>query len=131
VVFFLHIATRQVYLAGMTVRPDSAWVAKQARNTALHFAEKGYRPTHVLIDHDTKFVPEFDRVMQAKGVQVRRMGPCAPNLNPYAERWVQSVHRGASTTSSSSVSATCATWSESTSPISTGNVPTKRWATSR
>jgi hypothetical protein len=42
-------------------------------------------------DHDTKFVPEFDDVFASDGVVVRPVGPVAPNMNAYAERWVQSV----------------------------------------
>jgi putative transposase len=91
VMFFLHIETRRVYVAGMTVKPDRARVAQQARNAALHFAEQAHPVTHVPIDRDAKFVPEFDRVFGAEGVEVRRLGPLAPNLNAYAERCVQSV----------------------------------------
>jgi putative transposase len=91
VLFFIHIGTRRVYVAGMTTRPDRAWVVQQARNAALYFAERGQKPAHILIDHDTRFVPEIDQVFEAEAAKVKRLGPCAPSLNAYAERWVQSV----------------------------------------
>lgn len=32
VLFFIHLGTRRVYLAGCTARPSATWVAQQARN---------------------------------------------------------------------------------------------------
>jgi putative transposase len=89
--FFIHLGTRRVHLAGLTAHPDRAWVAQQARNTALALSEQPVKPEILLLDHDAKFVPEFDRVFAAEGIQVKRVGPRAPNLNAYAERWVQAV----------------------------------------
>ena len=31
------------------------------------------------------------RAMEAEGVEVKRVGPRAPNVNAFAERWVQSL----------------------------------------
>jgi putative transposase len=91
VLFFLHVDSRQVFLAGVTAQPDKAWVTQMARNAVLHFAEQEHAPTHLLIDHDSKYVAEFDAVLEAEDIEVKRLGPLAPNLNAYAERWVQSV----------------------------------------
>lgn len=49
------------------------------------------RPTHLLRDYDSKFVPDFDAILQSEGVQVRKVGPRAPNMNAVAERFVQTV----------------------------------------
>jgi putative transposase len=35
----------------------------------------------------------FDTVFEAEGITVKKVGPRAPNMNAYAERWVQSVRR--------------------------------------
>ncbi len=91
VLFFINVGTRRVHLAGLTARPDRAWVAQQARNMALVFADEPAKPQILLRDHDAKFVAEFDRVFQAEGIEVKRVGPRAPDLNAYAERWVQAV----------------------------------------
>jgi putative transposase len=91
VLFFLHVGTRRVHVAGVTAQPDKPWVVQQARNAALLSAEQPVRPRFLLRDHDAKFVKEFDAVLGAEGVEVRRLGPVAPNLNAYAERWVQAV----------------------------------------
>jgi hypothetical protein len=45
----------------------------------------------LLLDHDAKFTKDFDAVFAADGTEVKRVGPVAPNLNAYAERWVQSA----------------------------------------
>jgi putative transposase len=39
VLFFINVETRRVHIAGMTAHPDRAWVAQQARNTAMFFGE--------------------------------------------------------------------------------------------
>jgi putative transposase len=44
-----------------------------------------------LIDHDTKFTAAFDAVLEADGAAVIRLGLRAPNLNAYAERFVQTL----------------------------------------
>src|SRR5260370_21140319 len=38
-----------------------------------------------------KSIREFDQILEADGIEVKRVGPRAPNLNAYAERWVRSV----------------------------------------
>jgi putative transposase len=45
----------------------------------------------LLRDHDTKFTQQFDAILEAEGVEVKAVGPRAPNMNAVAERWVQSV----------------------------------------
>jgi putative transposase len=91
VLFFLHIGSRRVHLAGLTARPDAAWVAEQARQTAAFFGGLPERPTHLIRDLDGRFTREFDEALAGAGVEVVRVGPRAPNLNAFAERWVLSV----------------------------------------
>ena len=38
-----------------------------------------------------KFVPGFDMVFEADGTDLKRVGPLAPNMTAYAERWVRSA----------------------------------------
>ena len=33
----------------------------------------------------------FDAIFEAEGITVKKVGPMAPNMNAYAERWVQSL----------------------------------------
>jgi hypothetical protein len=93
VLFFVHVGSRRVHIAGMSTNPDATWVAQQARNVAMFFDEQSTKPTYLLRDNDSKFGAAFDTVFEAKGITVKKVGPRAPNMNAYAERWVQSVRR--------------------------------------
>ena len=93
VLFFLNVETRRVSIAGLTPHSDRAWVAQQARNTAMFFAEQDVKPAVLLRDNDGKFGPDFDAVFAAEGVTVKRITPASPNLNARAERWGQTVKR--------------------------------------
>jgi putative transposase len=91
ILFFIHIETRRVFVAGVTAAPNAEWVTQQARNVTMVAAEMNLGMSHLIIDHDSKYVAGFDAVLEADGVEVKRVGPRAPNLNAYAERWVQSL----------------------------------------
>ena len=93
ILFFLHVGTRRVKIAGMTPFPDSAWVAQQARNMAGHFMDLPVKPTMLIRDLDGKFPEQFDAILESENIKIKRVGPRAPNMNCYAERWVQSVRQ--------------------------------------
>jgi putative transposase len=94
ILFFIHIETRQVHIVGMTPNPDGIWMAQQARNLSMFFAEQGMHfPTHIILDRDTKFTKVFKSILEYDGIEFREIPPLSPNLNPFAERWVQSVKR--------------------------------------
>jgi putative transposase len=89
--FFMHVGTRRVIVSSPTANPDAAWVAQQARNASMGMSELGLDATHLLIDHDAKYASGFDAVSEAQEVEVKRIGPRAPNMNAFAERWVQTL----------------------------------------
>ena len=91
VLFFLHIHTRRVHLAGMTPNPDGRWMAEIARNMSMIFAEESpeFRPTHIIRDRDTKFSKRFCAILESDGLEFVPIPPRSPNLNPHAESWVQ------------------------------------------
>jgi hypothetical protein len=93
VLFFLHVQTRRVFVAGSTARPTAAWVAQQARNITWDLAEAGIRPTVLLRDRDAKFPPAFDAAFAAQGARVVRAPFRAPWANAFAERWVGTIRR--------------------------------------
>jgi hypothetical protein len=39
ILFFIHLHTRRVHIAGMTPNPDGAWMAQIARNMSMYFGE--------------------------------------------------------------------------------------------
>src|SRR4051812_36041623 len=87
----MHIGSRRVIVSNPTANPDSAWVTQHARNAAMQMQDWDTGETHLLIDNDPKFADGFDAVFKAEGCEVQRVGPRAPNMNAYAERWVQSL----------------------------------------
>jgi putative transposase len=93
VLFVIHIGSRRAHVVGMSPNPDRVWMAQQARNVAIHFGEQAVAPKYLIRDLDTKFVREFDEVLEDEGVEIFRVGPKKPNLNPHAERFVQTVRQ--------------------------------------
>jgi putative transposase len=91
VLFFIHVGTRRVKIGGMTVQPNGPWVEQQARNFAYELAERGEQATYLIKDGDTKFTEKFDEVFKSEGIKVKRIPYRSPNLNAFAERYVQSV----------------------------------------
>jgi hypothetical protein len=91
VLFFLHLETRRVSLAGITRHPTEEWMTQMARNAVDE--EWGYlrRHRYVLHDRDTKFCADFRKTLATGGVKCLRLPPRSPNLNAFAERWVRSV----------------------------------------
>jgi putative transposase len=91
VLFFIHVSSRRVYIAGMRTKPTPAWTAERAREALDFLACPAGERRILLRDHDTKFEGAYDRVLRESGVRVQKVGPLAPNLNAIAERWVQTV----------------------------------------
>src|SRR6185437_241012 len=89
--FFIHIGTRKVIISNPTANPNSEWVTQQARNATMTMDDWDLRMTHLIIDHDTKFTDGFDAVFESEDAEVKRVGPLAPNMNAYAERFVQTL----------------------------------------
>jgi len=91
VLFFIHLASRKVYIAGVTPSPNQRWMTQMARNATM--AEWGVlEPGQYLIhDRDGKYCPAFQRIVDAAGITLVPLPPRSPNLNAYAERWVRSV----------------------------------------
>jgi putative transposase len=91
ILFFIHVHTRRVHIAGMTPNPDGPWMAQQARNMSMIFDDEPqeYKPTHIIRDRDSKFTRQFCSILEDDGIEFRRIPALSPNLNPFAESWVQ------------------------------------------
>ena len=92
ILFFLHIGSRRVHIAGMTPHPDASWMTQMARNETMDtwgFLKPGYSLIH---DRDGKYCPAFQRSHRACGRHPCAVAsPRSPNLNAFAERWIRSV----------------------------------------
>jgi putative transposase len=91
VLFFLHLESRRVRVAGITRHPDQEWMEQIARS-ATH-QDWGYlHPSrYVLHDRDTKFCATFRSALASGGVKTIPLPAQSPNLNAFAERWVRSI----------------------------------------
>jgi putative transposase len=91
VLFFLHLETRRVTLAGITPHPNEEWMVQMARN-AVDVIDGALLPVRfALHDRDTKFCTSFRTMLQSGGVQPILLPPRSPNLNAFAERWIRSI----------------------------------------
>ena len=91
VLFFIHVASRRVHIAGLTPYPNTAWMTQIARNVTM--ADAGFLSPgqYLLRDRDSKFTPTFDETLKAAGVKAVKLPARSPNLNAHAERFVLSV----------------------------------------
>jgi integrase-like protein len=91
VLFFIHLETRRVSVAGITRHPDQEWMQQIARSATQE--SWGYLDEcrYVLHDRDAKFCASFRSVLAAGGVKTILLPAKSPNLNAFAERWVRSV----------------------------------------
>ena len=68
VLFFIHLGSRKVHVAGVTPHPNEAWMVQVARNVTME--EWGFlSPGQYLIhDRDGKYCPAFQQIIDAAGV---------------------------------------------------------------
>jgi putative transposase len=91
VLFFIELRTRRVHIAGVTTRPDSAWVTQQARNLAPALDDRATPIRFLVRDRDAKYSRAFDELFRTEGVSVIRTPIRAPRANIFAERWVRTL----------------------------------------
>jgi putative transposase len=93
VLVFIELATRQVYLAGITANPTGEWATQQARNIIETFVDRA-KPIRFLIhDRDSTFTAAFDEVFRSDGVRTIRTPVRAPRATAFIERWIGTVRR--------------------------------------
>ena len=115
VLFFMHIDTRRVHIAGITPYPDESWMKQIARNSErsgesraegharragamdgpgnITMSEWGFLENrrYIIIDRDSKYAASFRAILKSSGLKIIRLPPYSPDLNAYCERWVLSV----------------------------------------
>ncbi len=91
VLFFIHVGSRRVHIAGVTDHPDEVWMKQMARNVTMSgwgFLE-GCR--YLIHDRDSKFCNSFRSIIKSGGVEPLKLPPRSPNLNAYSERVILSI----------------------------------------
>jgi transposase InsO family protein len=91
VLFFIHLESRRVDIAGVTVHPDERWMRQIARNMTMEGYGALRDRRYLLHDRDTKYTQSFRAIIASGGVEPLVLPARSPNLNAYAERWVRSV----------------------------------------
>ena len=89
--FVISVAERAVHIAGISTRPDEAWMLQVGRSLIDEEGGALASKRYVIIDRDTKYTRQFRRLVEEGGVGVIRLAPMSPNLNAYAERFVRSI----------------------------------------
>ena len=88
--FFLHLETHRVTLAGITQYPTEEWMLQMARR-AVDDIDGSLLPIRfVLHDRDSKFCAFFRDTLRSADIQPLSLP--AQNLNAFAERWVRSIN---------------------------------------
>ena len=90
---FIELATRQVYLAGITANPTGEWATQQARNIIETFVDRAEPIRFLIHDRDSKFTAAFDEVFRTDGIRTIRTPVRAPRANAFIERWIGTVRR--------------------------------------
>ena len=91
VLFFIHLESRKVDIAGITVHPNEPWMQQMARNVTMEGCGALQDCRYLLHDRDTKYTISFRAIIESGQVKTLLLPARSPNLNAYAERWVRSV----------------------------------------
>jgi len=91
VLFFVHLGTRRIHVAGITPYPDEEFMEQAARNATME--ETGFlnASKYLIHDRDTKYCAKFKQIIEDTDLKTIKLPVRSPNLNAYAERWVRSV----------------------------------------
>jgi putative transposase len=87
----LNVATRRVWISPATRNPTEVWVEEQAKAFIEHATSNDLPVDLVTRDNDQIYKKGFDRAMTDAGVRSKRLALCAPNLNVYVERFIQTL----------------------------------------
>jgi putative transposase len=92
VLFFIHLKTRRIHIAGCTLTPNTEWVSQQARNFFLVHTppviDNETRIKYLIHDNDASF-HALDKVFKSEAVEIVKTPFQSPNCNAYAERFVR------------------------------------------
>jgi len=91
VLLFIHLESRRVDIAGITIHPDEPWMKQIARNATMESCGVLRDCRYLLHDRDTKFTRSFRAIVASGRLKPLALPARSPNLNAYAERWVRSV----------------------------------------
>ena len=86
VLFFIHLESRRVDIAGITDHPNEQWMQQMARNATMEGCGALRHCRYLLHDRDTKYSAAFRAIIETGHVRTLSLPARSPNLNAYAER---------------------------------------------
>jgi transposase InsO family protein len=91
VLFVIDLKTRRIDIAGILARPNGEWMGQIARN--LTDCDEGFlkKARYLIHDRDPLFTRSFREILNSSGIETVKLPARSPNLNAYAERFVQSI----------------------------------------
>ena len=66
-------------------------MAAQAHAFLAYAQQSQLRCETIIRDYDGKYSADFEQVFTKQNIAVKPVGPRAPNLNAFVERWIQSL----------------------------------------
>jgi transposase InsO family protein len=93
VLFVIHNGSRVVEIAGITTNPNAEFMAQVARNLTDPVDGFLRGMGYLILDQDTKFTEQFERILKDAGLKLVTTACQAPNMNAIAERFVGSAKR--------------------------------------
>ena len=91
ILFFIHLGSRRIHIAGVTPNPNERWMNQIARNVTMDGWGFLSGCRYLIHDRDSKFCKSFCRVIRSGGVEPLKLPPWSPNLNAFCERSILSV----------------------------------------
>ena len=93
VLFFMHLESRRVDVAGITIHRGELWMKQIARKVTMEGCGVLRDCRYLLHDRDTKYTQSFRTIIASGRVEPLALPARSPNLKAYAERWVRSVKK--------------------------------------
>ena len=90
VLFFIHLESRRIDIAGITVHPNEQWIQQVARNATMEGCGALRDCQYLLHDRDAKYCASFRAIIETGRVKTLVLPARSPNLNAYSERWIRS-----------------------------------------
>lgn len=91
VLFFIHLDSRRVEVAGITSHPNEVWMKQIARNVTMDEWSFLDKCRYLIHERDTKYCESFRKIIESVDGKTLPLPARRPNLNAFAERWVKSV----------------------------------------
>jgi hypothetical protein len=85
---FIHLESRRVDIAGITIHPGELWMKPIACNVTMEGCGVLRDCRYLLHDRDTKYPQSFRTIIASGRVEPLALPARSPNLNAYAEHWV-------------------------------------------